>query len=93
MYVFKGSPTTSSTPCPGGVALGSDGTCPEFMCDADACKNDGVCEADGSCTCNNGFSGIDCTLGKFTTIFFQLFTLYCFSKNQMFSQIARELNL
>jgi len=57
-----GSPTTSSTPCPGGVALGSDGTCPEFMCDADdACKNDGTCD-NGSCTCNNGFSGIDCTL-------------------------------
>jgi len=57
-----GSPTTSATPCPGNVAFESDGTCPDFMCDADdACKNDGTCD-NGSCTCNNGFSGIDCTL-------------------------------
>ena len=69
-YIFIGSPTTSATPCPGNVAFESDGTCPDFMCDADdACKNDGTCD-NGSCTCNNGFSGIDCSLGKFTTIFF-----------------------
>ena len=76
MYVFQGSPTTSATPCPGGVALESDGTCPAFFCDADACKNDGTCnEADGSCTCNNGFSGIDCSLGRFINIFFS-YSLY-----------------
>ena len=51
-------------PCPGEVALESDGTCPAFACDANACKNAGTCESDGSCSCNNGFSGIDCTLGK-----------------------------
>ena len=51
-------------PCPGEVALESDGTCPAFACDANACKNAGTCESNGSCSCNNGFSGIDCTLGK-----------------------------
>ena len=51
-------------PCPGEVALQSDGTCPAFECDATSCKNAGTCETNGKCSCNNGFSGVDCTLGK-----------------------------
>ena len=66
IYIFKGRPTPTATPCPGEVALEIDGTCPEFACDADACKKAGTCKNDGSCSCYTiyGFEWIDCTLGK-----------------------------
>ena len=65
MYVFKGEPTFSDTPCPGGVAL-VGGSCPEFECnDSDDCLNSGTCEA-GKCKCATGFKGIDCALFECT---------------------------
>ena len=66
MYVFKGEPTFSDTPCPGGLAL-VGGSCPEFICnDSDApCLNSGTCEA-GKCKCATGFKGIDCALFECT---------------------------
>ena len=67
MYVFKGEPTFSDTPCPGGLAL-VGGSCPEFKCnDQDVpCLNSGTCEADGKCKCDTGFKGLDCALFECT---------------------------
>ena len=63
--IFKGSPTSTATPCPGEIAL-QGGKCPEFDCNAvaDACKNEGTCDNDGSCSCKSEFKWIDCSLGK-----------------------------
>ena len=67
MYVFKGSPTTSATPCPGGVDFGDNGSCPVFKCnDVDVpCLNSGTCK-DEKCNCDTGFKGIDCALYECT---------------------------
>ena len=70
MYVFKGSPDFSETPCPGGVALGNDGSCPGFTCENDdsKCLNGGTCNANNPSQCDCAtvgsamFSGIDCAL-------------------------------
>ena len=64
MYLFIGSPTTSTTPCPGGVALEDDGSCPTFTCD-DNCLNGGICK-NGKCECVGAFKGIDCALFECT---------------------------
>ena len=61
MYVFKGKPTVSDTPCPGGLAL-VGGSCPDFTCDNnDQCKNGGTCNA-GKCSCVSAFKGKDCAI-------------------------------
>ena len=67
MYVFKGEPSFSDTPCPGGLAL-VGGSCPGFICnDPDVpCLNSGTCEEDGKCKCEPGFKGIDCALYECT---------------------------
>ena len=62
MYVFKGKPTFSVTPCPGGMAL-VDGLCPDFSCENDGqCLNGGTCNADKKCDCASGFNGMDCDI-------------------------------
>ena len=65
MYVFKGTPTTSATPCPGGVDFSDDGSCPGFSCGGDdnKCLNGGDCNVDNKCDCfSASFKGIDCAL-------------------------------
>ena len=71
MYVFKGSPTTSATPCPGNMALKDDGTCPGFTCaNNNDCLNGGTCNSNDKCECDTitigsataNYTGIDCNL-------------------------------
>ena len=61
-------------------------------CEATPCKNGGICQDevnDFSCTCAVGFTGKDCSIGKFIndllwTSFFKMYpTLRKFSQNKI----------
>ena len=64
VFLFTGTPDISTAPCPGDLVLNSNEQCPVFACNPDDCQNGGSCGSDKTCTCNNGYTGIDCTLGK-----------------------------